>query len=77
MTYRYTIFEQQLFEEHIGYYRTFGIEGCVRTDSGWQPCIRLPDVSVDREFTRRLAGRCTSSQLSPVHLKDAVLDALP
>ena len=50
MTYRYTIFEQQLFEEHIGYYRTFGIEGCVRTDSGWQPCIRLPDVSVDREF---------------------------
>ena len=77
MTYRYTIFEQQLFEKHIGYYRTFGIEGCVRTDSGWQPCIRLPDVSVDREFAHWLAGRCTSSQISPVHLKDAVLDALP
>ena len=41
MTYRYTIFEQQLFEEHIGYYRTFGIEGCVRTDSG---CHRLETV---------------------------------
>ena len=35
------------------------------------------EVPLASQFTRRLAGRCTSSQLSPVHLKDAVLDALP
>ena len=36
----------------------------------------VPDVSCDREFVFNLAYRCTTKQISPVHLLDVILDTL-
>ena len=36
----------------------------------------IPDISCDRGFVDELARRCNEGQLSPMHLLDAVLDAL-
>ena len=47
------------------------------TERGWLPLLTLSDVSCDEEFIRAFAQRCTECGLSPVHLTDAVLDALP
>lgn len=37
----------------------------------------IPDISCNKDFVEGLAQRCTRGQLSPIHLLDVVLDALP
>lgn len=37
----------------------------------------IPDISCNKDFVDTLAQRCARGQLSPVHLLDVVLDALP
>ena len=54
-----------------------GLRAETETERGWLPLLTLSDVSCDEEFIRAFAQRCTECGLSPVHLTDAVLDALP
>ncbi|MFR2752687.1 MULTISPECIES: DUF6514 family protein [Oscillospiraceae] len=37
----------------------------------------IPDISCNKDFVDTLAQRCARGQLSPMHLLDVVLDALP
>ena len=55
----------------------FGLRAETETERGWLPLLTLSDVSCDEEFIRAFAQRCTECGLSPIHLTDAVLDALP
>lgn len=61
----------------IGHYLTYGIRVFERGERGWR-CVRvLHDVHVDGGRVRRLARLLTDYQLDPMHLYDAVCDALP
>ena len=42
-----------------------------------EPVASIDDISVCQNFVEDLALRFTMHQLSPVHLHDAVIDALP
>lgn len=45
--------------------------------NSWDTVACIPAVSPDRQFVIDLIGQCARGQLSPVHLFDVVLDALP
>ena len=47
------------------------------THLSWDTVACIPAVSSDRQFVIDLIGQCARGQLSPVHLFDVVLDALP
>ena len=68
--YRYSVLEQA---DPVSY----GILAETAEGPGWRPAARVLDISPDKEFVSDLARRCTSGQLSPLHLLDVVLDALP
>ena len=74
---RYLPVKESCFTALLGHYTTFGLRAETETERGWLPLLTLSDVSCDEEFIRAFAQRCTECGLSPVHLTDAVLDALP
>ena len=74
---RYLPVKESCFSALLGHYTTFGLRAETETERGWLPLLTLSDVSCDEEFIRAFAQRCTECRLSPVHLTDAVLDALP
>lgn len=74
---RYLPVKESCFSALLGHYTTFGLRAETETGRGWAPLLTLSDVSCDEEFIRAFAQRCTECGLSPVHLTDAVLDALP
>lgn len=74
---RYLPVKENCFSALLGHYTTFGLRAETETARGWLPLMTLSDVSCDEEFICALAQRCTACGLSPVHLTDAVLDALP
>lgn len=74
---RYLPVRENRFSARLGHYTTYGLRAETETARGWVPLLTLSDVSCDREFVEAFAARCTACGLSPVHLTDAVLDALP
>jgi len=71
---RYTAVGERRYFPGLGAYRTYGILA-VRADRK-QRAAYVPDISTDRAFVSGLAERCTDGQLSPIHLRDVVMDAL-
>jgi len=71
---RYIVVGERRYSPELGVYRSYGILA-VRADQKRRAAY-VPDVSVDRAFVSRLAERCTNGQLSPIQLRDAVMDAL-
>lgn len=74
MSYQYEIFRETLFHPDIGNYCTFGIQCCFHHPK--QEILSLSDISTNKAFVKKLAHRFTRGQLSPIHLKCAVEDAL-
>lgn len=74
---RYLPVVETRFSARLGHYTTYGLRAETETPRGWTPLFTLSDVSCDRVFVESFAARCTACGLSPVHLTDAVLDALP
>ncbi len=66
---QYVLVEEQLFTPELGEYRSFGI----RTKNGED---FVSDVSTDRAFVSELVERCNREEVSPIHLRDIVVDAL-
>ncbi len=60
-----------------GSYTSYAI--CVEglTPKGRINILTVPDVSCDKNFAYCLAEQCTRFHLSPLHLFDVILDALP
>mgnify|MGYP000261821289 CR=1 FL=1 len=56
---------------------SYGIRAEVQENGICTYATFLPDISCDKDFVEALAQRFITGQLSPMHLLDAVLDALP
>ena len=57
-------------------YTTYGIALADCSDGGAVIIKAIPDLSTDRERTRRLAELCGELHLSPLHLADVADDFL-
>lgn len=57
--------------------RSYGIVGEESCSAGWVPAACVPNISCRLPFVTQLAERCNRYQLSPVHLRDVVMDAIP
>lgn len=76
-TYEFRAVEQVLSTPELGNYTTYGIRAYRTTPSGdTTECALVSDVSCDQAFAADIAKRFTLYQLDPVHLMDAVLDAI-
>jgi len=71
---RYIAVGERRYSPELGAYRTYGILA-VRAGRKRRAAY-IPDVSADRAFVSGLAERYTAGKLSPIHLRDAVADAL-
>jgi len=71
---RYIVVGERRYSPGLGAYRAYGILA-VRVDQRRRAAY-VPDVSTDRAFVSGLAERCADGQLSPIHLRDVVMDAL-
>lgn len=74
MKYRYRSYEMQSLGRVSAAYGLLAEE---YEDGQWRSVAVIPDVSQDQLFVDRLAEKCTREELSPDHLLDVVLDALP
>lgn len=74
--YLYFPVEESLFSPYLDHYDSFGIAAAEYTPTGWKQIAFLSDVSPDGAFVAALANRFTLYQLSPIHLKEVVEDAM-
>lgn len=72
--YQYKVIETNSSASHIP---SYGIQAAEEKDGICTYAALIPDISCSRDFVEALAQQCTAGQLSPVHLLDVVLDALP
>jgi hypothetical protein len=72
--YKYLTVKEKLYHVDLGSYTSYGIE-CINRESG-AVVVKVSDVSLDKSFVKSLASRFTRLKLSPIHLQDAVEDAL-
>lgn len=71
---QYIVVGEQRHTPELGIYRAYGI-AAIQADQNRRAAY-VPDVSADWAFVSRLAERCTDGKLSPIHLRDVVMDAL-
>lgn len=67
----YRMFEEVLFLDECGSYRSYGI--CVENEMG-EIVSEISDISTDKQLVSELTSRCFYGQLDPVQLRDVVLD---
>lgn len=70
---QYVLVEEQLFTPELGEYHSFGIKA---KNSGGEDMDFVSDVSTDRAFVSDLVERCNRAEVSPIHLRDIIADAL-
>ena len=56
---------------------SYGIVASTEMNGTYTYTAYIPDISCNKGFVEALAQQCTREQLSPIHLIDVVLDALP
>lgn len=64
--------KESLCSQELGRCFSFGIE----VQEQGLPCLKVADISTDESFVAKLARRCTSGQLDPIHLFDVIEDSL-
>ncbi len=62
---KYKLITGTYFEEDIGQYTSYGIQ---------KGELLIEDISTDRCFVLMFVDLCNKTELSTIHLKDAVLD---
>ncbi len=70
---QYQVFCQTLYDENVGEYQTFGIQGI---GENGEIVVSVSDVSTNPRQVIKLAKRCTEGDLAPEHLRDVVLNSL-
>ena len=68
---------QQLYQEDLGNYTSYGIAAWELPTMHHSPCILVPDVTPNRRDAVRLSWQRTVGQLDPKQLEDVVEDFLP
>ncbi|MBR6656826.1 MAG: hypothetical protein IKL18_01480 [Oscillospiraceae bacterium] len=71
--FRYIPFEEALFSDDLGPYKSFGIR---IIDFGGKTVASISDVSADYKFIADLCELCTLHQLDPIHLADIIEDRI-
>ena len=66
--------KQQLYQEDLGKYISYGIAAWKLPTLRPAPCIFISDVTPDRRAAVHLCRQCTVGQLDPRQLKDVVED---
>lgn len=56
---------------------SYGILSKRLEDGATRDVALIPGISYDKEFVLQLLERCKRNQLSPIHMLDIVMDALP
>lgn len=74
--YQYLPIKEQLYSPYLGQYHSFGIAAFEICNGRREQVAFISDVSADEAFAGRLAGRCTDTQLGPIHLKGAAQDCI-
>lgn len=69
--------KQQLYQEDLGNYTSYGIAAWALPAMQRTPCVFIPDVTQDRKAAKHLSVQCTVGQLDPKQLEDVVEDFLP
>lgn len=69
--------KQQLYQEDLGNYTSYGIAAWELPAMHHTPCIFVPDVTPNRRDATRLSWQCTVGQLDPTQLEDVVEDFIP
>lgn len=69
--------KQQLYQEDLGIYTSYGIAAWELPAMHHTPCIFVPDVTPNRRDATRLSWQCTVGQLDPKQLEDVVEDFIP
>lgn len=66
--------KQQLYQEDLGNYVTYGIAAWRIFSLHPSPCAFISDVTPDRRAVVHLCWQCTVGQLYPRQLKDVIED---
>lgn len=74
---QYQPVKKEFFHPDGGTYFSYGLQVYRCQNQLREPVAYIDDISVCQNFVEDLALRFTVHQLSPVHLHDAVIDALP
>ena len=56
---------------------TYGIIGEENEGNTWRAVSVVKDVTPNGQFAAELAEKFTRGQLSPLHLRDAIMDSIP
>lgn len=70
----YLPIKQQLYQEDLGNYTSYGIAAWELPTMHRKPCTFVPDVTPNRRDIVRLSWQCTVGQLDPTQLEDVVED---
>lgn len=70
---QYIPVREELCTPELGTYVSYGIRAVLA--SGEETAF-VSDVSTDQAFVEHLAMLCTMGQLSPIHLRDVIEDAI-
>lgn len=73
---KYILVEEKRYAPELGVYRSYGIMAVRLSSQGKEPLAYVRDISTDRALVAALVRRCTRGGLSPVHLRDFILDTL-
>lgn len=74
---RYRLVTETRYREDTGWYPTYAVAAERNYGGRWEPAGMVHDVSLSWETASDLVRRMNRSQLSPVHLLEAVGDMLP
>ena len=72
----YDVVRENHSDSELGKYVAFGIAAFRITDGAKEMLCHIEDVFLNESKAKEFTQRCNDFQLSPVHIYDAVLDAI-
>lgn len=74
--YKYSIEKENNFHKEIGNYTSYGIKVTLVNKNISQNIEYISDVFVDEKMAYDFINKCNKNKLEPVHIYDAIEDAL-
>lgn len=72
----YDVVRENHSDSEIGNYDSFGITAFRIIDGAKEKLCHIEDVFLNENKAKEFTQKCNDFQLSPVHIYDAVLDAI-
>lgn len=68
--------EELLYSEEIGSFTAYGIGACEKNECEKKKLIYISNIFLEKQKAEQLAAMCNRLQLSPLHLRNVVEDAV-